>query len=108
MAAATTVTSEQLQRVVEAFSGTELPGPEAQEPVRWAPRAWKNRLGDLDGISNEFVKTMQIPHVTLLEWGRAPFDSIEERRGFFSSIMAWGYGRARGGPMAHSADAVDS
>jgi hypothetical protein len=30
--------------------------------------------------------------------GRRPLESPEERRPFFISIMAWGYGRAWGGP----------
>ena len=46
----------------------------------------------------QFIETKSIARAALLEWAQRLWDSPEDRRAFFISIMAWGYGRAWGGP----------
>ncbi|HEX2241087.1 MAG TPA: hypothetical protein VHJ82_08115 [Actinomycetota bacterium] len=94
----TTVTEDQLQEIAAAFAVADVPGPQEQDPVRWAPRAWESKLGDLDGVPPHFIETKSIARAALLERGQRLSDSPEDRRAFFISIMAWGYGRAWGGP----------
>lgn len=94
----TTVTKDQLQEIAAAFAAADVRGPQEQDAVQWAPRAWENKLGDLDGVPPQFIETKSIARAALLEWAQRLWDSPEDRRAFFISIMAWGYGRAWGGP----------
>jgi hypothetical protein len=94
----TVVSHAQLEEIVAAFLTSDVPESEKQAPVRWAPRAWENKLGVLDGMPRKFIDTKTIPRAALLGWGRDALDSPKERWVFFVSVMAWGYGRARGGP----------
>jgi hypothetical protein len=67
-------------------------------PVKWRPKAWRNKLADLGIMPRAFVDNGEIGRTDLLQLGEEALDDDDALRGFFIAVMAWGYGRSPRGP----------
>jgi hypothetical protein len=88
--------ADSAERIIRSFSPAGC--ARAQDPVKWRPKAWIKKLGDLKGVPKAFIDDASIRRSALLDMGEASLDSVDEVRGFFISVMAWGYGRSPRGP----------